>query len=202
MTAQLALRLDAPDPRAYVRVLDAVESLARGRRAEVQARGGVWAPSEWITRGDDVAETERGRFNACVLDAMDRAGLPRISPADLRDATRDLPLWSEAWQRFVAPRDADGIVRCVVSREVTRVDLRVRGVVYLGAALQASGGVHRGVTLDYLATWLAHRRTERIPEHRRERWPLLVWTCHTATHSAGFNAPAGDVEILRMTETT
>ena len=200
MTTQLALRLDAPDPRAYVRVLDAVESLARVRRAVVQARGGVWAPSEWITRGDDVAETERGRFNACVLDAMDRAGLPRISPADLRDATRDLPLWSEAWQRFVAPRDADGIVRCVVSREVTRVDLRVRGVVYLGAALQASGGVHRGVTLDYLATWLAHRRTERIPEHRRERWPLLVWTCHTATHSAGFNAPAGDVEILRMTE--
>ena len=200
MTAQLALRLDAPDPRAYVRVLDAVESLARVRRAVVQARGGVWAPSEWITRGDDVAETERGRFNACVLDAMDRAGLPRISPADLRDATRDLPLWSEAWQRFVAPRDADGIVRCIVSREVTRVDLRVRGVVYLGAALHGSGGVHRGVTLDYLATWLAHRRTERIPEHRRERWPLLVWTCHTATHSAGFNAPAGDVEILRMTE--
>ena len=200
MTTQLALRLDAPDPRAYVRVLDAVESLARVRRAVVQARGGVWAPSEWITRGDDVAETERGRFNACVLDAMDRARLPRISPADQRDATRDLPLWSEAWQRFVAPRDADGIVRCVVSREVTRVDLRVRGVVYLGAALQASGGVHRGVTLDYLATWLAHRRTERIPEHRRERWPLLVWTCHTATHSAGFNAPAGDVEILRMTE--
>ena len=200
MTTQLALRLDAPDPRAYVRVLDAVESLARVRRAVVQARGGVWAPSEWITRGDDVAETERGRFNACVLDAMDRVGFPRISPADLRDATRDLPLWSEAWQRFVAPRDADGIVRCVVSREVTRVDLRVRGVVYLGAALQASGGVHRGVTLDYLATWLAHRRTERIPEHRRERWPLLVWTCHTATHSAGFNAPAGDVEILRMTE--
>ncbi len=39
MTAQLALRLDAPDPRAYV--LDAVESLARVRRAEVQARGGV-----------------------------------------------------------------------------------------------------------------------------------------------------------------
>ena len=189
MTTQLALRLDAPDPRAYVRVLDAVESLARVRRAVVQARGGVWAPSEWITRGDDVAETERGRFNACVLDAMDRARLPRISPADLRDATRDLPLWSEAWQRFVAPRDADGIVRCVVSREVTRVDLRVRGVVYLGAALHGSGGVHRGVTLDYLATWLAHRRTERIPEHRRERWPLLVWTCHTATHSAGFNAP-------------
>ena len=200
MTTQLALRLDAPDPRAYVHVLDAVESLARVRRGEVQARGGVWAPSDWITHGDDVAETERGRFNVCVLDAMDRVGFPRISPADLRDATRDIPLWSEAWQRFVAPRDADGIVRCVVSREVTRVDLRVRGVVYLGAALQASGGVHRGVTLDYLATWLAHRRTERIPEHRRERWPLLVWTCHTATHSAGFNAPAGDVEILQLTD--
>jgi len=34
MTAQLALRLDAPDPRAYVRVLDAVESLDRARVIE------------------------------------------------------------------------------------------------------------------------------------------------------------------------
>ena len=202
MTAQLALRLDAPDPRAYVRVLDAVESLARVRRAEVQARGGVWAPSEWITRGDDAPTTERGRFNFCVLDAMDRAGLPRISPADLRDATRDLPLWSEAWQRYVAPRDADGIVRCLVKRNVTRVDLRVRGVVYLGAALHGSGGIHRGVTLDYLATWHEHRRTERIPEHRRERWPLLVWATLTLSESGGFHAPAEDVEILRLTETT
>lgn len=198
MTAQLALRLDAPDPRAYV--LDAVESLARVRRGEVQARGGVWAPSEWITRGDDAAETERGRFNFCVLDAMDRAGLPRISPADLRDATRDLPLWSEAWQRFVAPRDPDGIVRCLVSRQVTRVDLRVRGVVYLGAALHGSGGIHRGVTLDYLATWHERRRTERIPEHRRERWPVLVWATLTLSESGGFHAPAGDVEILRLTD--
>ena len=202
MTAQLALRLDAHDPRAYVRVLDAVESLARVRRAEVQARGGVWAPSEWITRGDDAAETERGRFNFCVLDAMDRAGLPRISPADLRDATRDLPLWSEAWQRYVAPRDPDGIVRCRVTREVTRVDLRVRGVVYLGAALHGSGGIHRGVTLDDLAAWHERRCTERIPEHRRERWPLLVWATLTLSESGGFNAPAEDVEILRLTETT
>jgi len=198
MTAQLSLRLDAPDPRAYV--LDAVESLARVRRAEVQARGGVWAPSEWITRGDDAAETERGRFNFCVLDAMDRAGLPRISPADLRDATRDLPLWSEAWQRYVAPRDPDGIVRCRVTREVTRVDLRVRGVVYLGAALHGSGGVHRGVTLDYLTAWHERRRTERIPEHRRERWPVLVWATLTLSESGGFNAPAEDVEILRLTD--
>lgn len=200
MTTQLALRLDALDPRAYV--LDAVESLARVRRAEVQARGGVWAPSEWINRGDDAPSTERGRFNFCVLDAMDRAGLSRISPADLRDATRDLPLWSEAWQRFVAPRDPDGIVRCLVKRNVTRVDLRVRGVVYLGAALHGSGGVHRGVTLDYLTAWLAHRRTERIPEHRRERWPLLVWATLTLSESGGFHAPAEDVEILRLTETT
>ena len=198
MTAQLALRLDAPDPRVYV--LDAVESLARVRRAEVQARGGVWAPSEWINRGDDAAKTERGRFNFCVLDAMDRAGLPRISPADLRDATRDLPLWSEAWQRFVAPRDADDIVRCRVTREVTRVDLRVRGVVYLGAALHGSGGVHRSVTLDDLATWHEHRRTETPPPHRRERWPLLVWTTLTLSESGGFNAPAEDVEILRLTD--
>ena len=108
MTPQLALRLDAPDPRAYVRVLDAVESLARVRRGEVQARGGVWAPSDWITHGDDVAETERGRFNVCVLDAMDRVGFPRISPADLRDATRDIPLWSEAWQRFVEVSELRG----------------------------------------------------------------------------------------------
>ena len=201
-TAQLSLTLTTPppqDPRATV--LDAVEAFARERRAAVVASGDVWAPPSWIERGFDPNETERGRFDRVVLDAIACVGLPHVAPSpDGPDLISDDPLWSEAWQRFVAPRDPDGAVRCVVSREVTRVDLRARGVLYLGAAVHDSGGVFRRATLDTLAVWHDRRLREPIPEHRRERWPLRLWVTKTARHSAGFNVPAECVEILRLSE--
>lgn len=77
MTAQLALRLDAPDPRAYV--LDVVESLARVRRAEVQERGGEGARDH--------------------STALDRGATMRVEKERPRDATnvrdRDRPLRRE-----------------------------------------------------------------------------------------------------------
>jgi hypothetical protein len=63
MTAQLALRLDAPDPRAYV--LDAVESLARVR----VLRGGAQRADEGdaMTREATPLDVIEGRARWAVV---------------------------------------------------------------------------------------------------------------------------------------
>lgn len=206
-TAQLPLALGPADHRGPSRVVaDALEAIGRARMAALHP-GDVWAPSPHIERGFDPQTTDRGRFNAALRAAAEASGLSLGDIGPPEQAGPD-PLWhdplvSEAWQRYVAPRGDDGVVHCVhVSRDVSRLDVRVRGVTILGAALMGCGGIYRD--MDTLADAqealdVFRRNYLRSGAMYGQAWaPAYFRVVYTARHCSGFAAPVDAVEVLRV----
>ncbi len=84
---------------------------------------------------------------------------------------------------------APAAVQCHVI-DATRVDLRVNGVTYLGAALHGAGGVLRGYDSARVATFLRRRA--------REPHPVLIYTTHTPAQSVSIEAEPACIEVLRV----
>lgn len=206
---QLSLPLDASR-----RVFDAVEKLGRELRAKLPP-GEPWAPESWVERGFDPRDKDRGRFDAAVRAAADSAGL-RLDVVEPDYSARESfdpdpighdPLWMEAWQHFTAPRDEDGAIRCeYVSREVSRIDARVRGVAIFGVAVMGSGGIIR----DYDTVEAFEQLIEAITYFNPQEVARSLVTCgraepliylrnvFTARHRSGFAVPADEIEVLRV----
>lgn len=206
---QLSLPLDAPR-----RVLDAAERLARELRASLPP-GEPWAPESWVERGFDPRSTHRGRFDATVRAAADSAGLrldvvePDYGAPDnfVLDPVSYDPLWREAWQHFTAPRDEDGAIRCeYVSREVSRIDARVRGVAIFGVAVMGCGGIIRDYDTLEDFEQLLESRTRVDPQEMARSLamfghaePLIyLRNVYTARHRSGFAVRADEIEVLRV----
>lgn len=204
--AQLHLDLAAPSHLASDAALTAIADLARS----LASQRTVWAPVPWI-------ESDAAPFRArCeTLDEGVRRALAKTwasVEANVRawvGADRVGPI-ADLWRVYCAP-PRDGVVQCDVRpfawrlptgrvSTVTRVDLRVRGVQYLGAALGSCGGPLRDLDVEDVHAIMEDRvRAEHEARGtEREAWGCAVYVVRTAREKAYFVVRAAEIEVLRV----